>query len=41
MTKGLAQFGDDFRDIMFNRVPELRPVDFEHLLDGYRKAGVR
>jgi adenylate cyclase len=40
MTKGLAHFGDDFRDIMLNRVPELRPEDFEHLLDGYRKAGM-
>jgi adenylate cyclase len=40
MSDGLDRFGDDFRVVMLTCVDELRPIDHEHLLDGYRKAGV-
>jgi len=44
MTEALARFGEAFRFLMtlpLHQVRELRPEDREHLLEGFRKAGVQ
>ena len=43
MAEALERFGDDFRRLMalpLNELLELRPQDREHLIAGFRKAGL-
>jgi len=43
MTEALERFGEGFRRYMslpLNELRELRPEDREHLIDGFRKAGL-
>ena len=43
MAEGLARFGETFRfflSLPLNELHELRPQDREHLIDGFRKAGI-
>jgi adenylate cyclase len=39
-TEALERFGENFREGFQTRQAENRPEDQEHLIDGYRKAGV-
>jgi len=38
MNDALARFGKAFRMLPLNEVHEIRADDFEHLIDGFRKA---
>ena len=43
LTNGLARFGEAFRVLMLlplSELRELRPEDSDHLIDGFRKAGL-
>jgi hypothetical protein len=43
LSDALTRFGDAFRFLMslpLEDLRELRPVDREHMLDGFRKAGI-
>src|SRR5215472_6229326 len=43
LTNGLARFGEAFRVLMslpLSELRELRPEDRDHLIDGFRKAGL-
>ena len=43
MTDGLARFGEAFRILMqlpLSELRELRSEDRQHLIDGFRKAGL-
>jgi tetratricopeptide (TPR) repeat protein len=41
ISDALARFGEPFRHAVRARVPELRPQDFQHLIEGYDKAGLK
>ena len=43
VTEGLKRFGEPFRVLMslpLNELHELRSEDRDHLIDGFRKAGL-
>ena len=43
MAEAMERFGEGFRFYMslpLNQLRELRPEDREHLIDGFRKAGL-
>jgi adenylate cyclase len=40
MAEAVHRFGNEMRLLLHSKMPEVRPEDHEHLIKGYRKAGV-